>query len=98
MTNVRVLRITPPLKPSALANAAVELDFDDGERLTISDIRILRNNQGENWVALPTYSVKKPGGYAYEKTVEASSNLRRKISDAVLAAYEQRAQQQDGAA
>jgi DNA-binding cell septation regulator SpoVG len=91
ITNVRVLRITPPLKSSALAGAVVELEFDDGERLIISDVRILQDNQGQNWIALPTYSVKKPGGYAYEKTVEVSSGLQRRISDAVLAAYEAQA-------
>jgi len=89
--NVRVLTITAHPKPTILARAQVEIQFDDGESLTIDDLRVLRNRSNQLWVAPPSYSVPINGGrnFDYVPTVNFSVRLRRTIEDAVLAAFEQ---------
>ncbi len=85
---IRVLSITPPRKSSTLAMASVEITLE-GHTVTISDLRILKNNQGQTWVALPSYSVQQGKGYEYRDTVALDRALRRAVEDTVLAAYEQ---------
>jgi DNA-binding cell septation regulator SpoVG len=90
---VEVLAITTPRKASVLANAKVRLTFSEvgasgPSIIEIDDIRVLRNNRGELWIAMPTYSVPEGRGYRYEKVVETSKGLHRQIEDAVLGAFE----------
>ena len=85
--HVEILSITPPRKPSTLANAKVRLTFDGSFVVDVDDIRVLKNNRGDLWIALPTYSVPEGRGYRYEKTVELSRGLLRQVEDAVLEAY-----------
>lgn len=88
--NVKVKSIQSSVKPHRLAEASVELADSDGDSLVISDIRVLENRQGQNWVAMPTRSVSDGGrSFQYVPQIESSRQLQRKIEDAVLTAFEQ---------
>ena len=88
--NVKVAMIQASAKPHRLADASVELADADGDSLVISDIRVLENRQGQNWVAMPTRSVSDGGrSYQYIPQIESNRRLQRKIEDAVLAAFEE---------
>jgi DNA-binding cell septation regulator SpoVG len=86
---VKVTSIKSSTKPHRLADASVELADADGDCLTISDIRILRNRQGQTWIAMPSRSVNDGGrSFQYLPQIEPNRQLLRKIEDAVLAAFE----------
>ena len=86
--NVSVTSIQAATKPHRLADATVELADADDDVLTISDIRILENRQGQTWVAMPTRSVSEGGrSYSYIPQIESNRQLKRKIEDAVLEAF-----------
>jgi DNA-binding cell septation regulator SpoVG len=84
---IEILSINPPRLGSALASAKIRLKLEEGHAIDIDDIRVLRNSRGELWTALPTHSVKNNREYRYEKTVDCSRGLWRKIDDAVQDAY-----------
>ena len=97
--NVKVKCIQSSLKPNRLAEAAVELTDVDGDSLVISDIRVLENRQGQNWVAMPARSVSEGGrSYQYVPQIESNRQLRRKIEDEVLSAFEDWKQTRSGLA
>ena len=88
--NVKVKFIQPSVKPHRLAEASVELTDADSNSLVISDIRVLENRQGQNWVAMPARSVSQSGrSYQYLPQIESNRQLRRKIEDSVLTAFEE---------
>jgi len=87
---VEVKWIQSSTKPHRLADASVELTDSDGDSLVISDVRILQNRQGQNWVAMPTRSVSDGGrSFQYIPQLECNRPLQRRIEDAVLVAFEQ---------
>jgi hypothetical protein len=81
------VEIYPARKPSFLANAKVQLSDDEGNSITITDFRILRNKQSEFWVAVPNYTIPDGKGWIYEPTVILSRKLQFEISEAILATY-----------
>ena len=81
------IEIYPARKPSFLANAKVTLSDDEGNSVTITDFRLLRNKQSELWVAVPNYTLPDGKGWVYEPTVVLSRKLQFEISEAVLDAY-----------
>jgi len=95
---MKVVSVTfyPSTKANVLAECKFQLTIDDGEFLIVDRARILRNKQGELWLALPTYSIPVGRAYEYHPTVTVSTRLRRLIEDAVLSAFEQWAAQQSG--
>lgn len=96
--NVKVKFIQSATKPHRLADAIIELTDPDGDSLLISDIRILQNKQGQIWVAMPSRSVSDSGrSFQYIPQIESNRQLRRKIEDAVLMAFEQWKQSQSEA-
>ena len=96
--NVTVKLIQAATKPHRLADATIELADADGDLLVISDIRILENRQGQTWVAMPTRSVSAGGrSYQYIPQIESNRQLKRKIEDAVLAAFDEWKQSQSNA-
>ena len=84
ITNVEVY---PARKPSFLANTRVTLSDDEGDSVTITDFRLLRNKQSELWVAVPNYTIPDGKGWVYEPTIILSRKLQFEVSEAVLAAY-----------
>lgn len=87
---VEVKTIEASAKPHRLADASIELADADGDSLVISDIRVLENKQGQTWVAMPTRSVGDGGhSYQYIPQIESNRQLRRKIEDSVLNAFEE---------
>jgi DNA-binding cell septation regulator SpoVG len=87
---VTVTSIQNSAKPHRLADATAELADTDGDLIVISDIRILENKQGQVWVAMPTRSVSEGGrSYQYIPQIESNRQLKRKIEDAVLAAFDE---------
>jgi DNA-binding cell septation regulator SpoVG len=96
--HVNVKLIQTATKPHRLADASVELTDAEGDLIVISDIRILENKQGQHWVAMPTRSVSAGGrSYRYIPQIESNRQLKRKIQDAVLAAFEDWKQSQSKA-
>jgi len=96
--NVKVTSIQPATKPHRLADASVELTDADGDLIVISDICILENKQGQHWVAMPTRSVSAGGrSYQYIPQIESNRQLKRKIEDAVLSAFDEWKQSQSSA-
>jgi len=95
--NVQVTSIQAATKPHRLADATVELADADDDVLTISDIRILENRQGQHWVAMPTRSVSAGRSYQYIPQIESNRQLKRKIEDAVLEAFNEWKQSQSKA-
>jgi hypothetical protein len=74
-------------KPSFIANARVTLSDDEGNSVTVTDFRVLRNKQSELWVAVPNYTIADGKGWIYEPTIILSRKLQFEVSEAVLAAY-----------
>lgn len=91
---LRVKGLQPGRKSSILAHATIELTDGDGDSITIDDLRLLRNRQGQLWVAMPSYSVQEPSAagrsFTYIPTVVLSRELQRRIEDSVLEAFEER--------
>jgi DNA-binding cell septation regulator SpoVG len=98
---VKVLGISRSSKPRVLASVRLEISVDGaGESVIVDDARVLRNKQGQLWVAMPSYSVQMGGGrYDYQPAVTLSMGLKRAAEDAVLPAYEvwERGQRQGSA-
>jgi DNA-binding cell septation regulator SpoVG len=84
ITNVEIY---PARKPSFLANAKVTLSDDEGNSVTITDFRLLRNKQSELWVAVPNYTIPDGKGWVYEPTIIMSRKLQFEVSEAVLGAF-----------
>jgi DNA-binding cell septation regulator SpoVG len=88
--NVKLKSIQASTKPHRLADASIELSDGDGDSIVISDIRILENKQGQVWVAMPNRSVSEGGrSFQYIPQIESNRQLRRKIEDSVLTAFEE---------
>jgi hypothetical protein len=60
------------------------------DSIVIDDARVLRNKQGQLWLAMPSYSVPVNGGrsYDYLPAVILSTKLKRDVEDTVLPAFE----------
>jgi len=87
---IRVMNVGKGTKAHILASCRVELSSEDGKDvITILDARVLRNRSGELWIGYPTQSMRDfDGAQRYIPTLEFSKELNRRISDAVLAAFE----------
>jgi len=87
---IKLKAIEPATKPHRLADAVIQLSDSEGESITISDVRILQNRQGQAWMAMPSRSVSTGGrSFSYLPQVEVNKALLRRIEEAVLNAYEQ---------
>lgn len=85
---VNVKSVIPPRKNGMLAHVVVEVELE-GQRITLSDLRVLQNKSGELWIGMPSVAIQDGGkSYHYEPIVELSRELRRSVEDNVLAAYE----------
>jgi hypothetical protein len=88
---IRVLAFSRSVKPSVLASVRIELAVEDtGDSITIDDARILKNRNGQLWLAMPSYSMQTVGGrgYDYLPALILSNALKRAVEDAVLPAFE----------
>jgi DNA-binding cell septation regulator SpoVG len=79
-----LLNLGAPTKTGALASADVEVVFDNESRLRIHDIRVLRNQQGDLWIAWPSRVLDGK----YIQLLSASRRFTRMIEDCVLPAFE----------
>jgi hypothetical protein len=96
---IKVLLLTRSQKPTVLASVRIELAVENsGDSITTDDARVLRNKQGQLWVAMLSYSVPAAvrRGYDYSPAILLSVPLKRAVEDAVLLAYETWAREQDG--
>jgi len=80
---VRVVSITPPTKNAAVATAKVELRFGNEEKITLADLRVLKNQHSELWIGFPTRNING----TYVQLVFASLRVKMQIDAAVLEAY-----------
>jgi len=89
MLRINVENIGRGTKGHVLASCRITLTTESGdEQVTIFDARVLRNRSGELWVAFPTQSMRDfEGAQKYIPIIEFSKDLRRRISDTVLAEY-----------
>jgi hypothetical protein len=88
---VKVLAFSRSPKPAVLASVRIELAVEGtGDSITIDDARILKNRNGQLWLAMPSYSVPTSGGrgYDYLPALILSNALKRAVEDAVLPAFE----------
>lgn len=92
---IQRVELYPPRKANVLANVKVELSDSDGSTIVIDDNRILRNREGNLWLAQPTFAVADGRAWKYFPVVSISRELRRQIEDAAIRAYESQ-QQQNG--
>jgi hypothetical protein len=88
--NVAIKLVRQSRRENVLAEAVIEI-ADGPEFITIDNSRILKNKQGNLWLAMPSYSTPLPGGKGYEylPVVVLTRELRRQAEDAALEAYAQ---------
>lgn len=91
MFQVKVTHVGKPTRSNVLASCKVELVSEDGkDSLLVCDARVLRNKSGELWVGFHSQTIAdREGRVSYIPTIEFSPNLKRRISDAVLSAFEE---------
>ena len=85
---INVKTIRQSRRENVLAEAVLEIADGAESVITIDNARVLRNKQGNLWLAMPSYSVPSGKGYEYLPVVTLSRELRRQAEDAALAAYE----------
>jgi hypothetical protein len=88
---VKILSFSRSPKPTVLATVRFELTAEgSSDSIILDDARILRNKQGQLWLAMPCYSVPTSGGrgYDYLPAIILSTALKRAVEDAVLPAFE----------
>jgi DNA-binding cell septation regulator SpoVG len=68
------------------AFADVTLPTEFGE-VTLRGFRVIQKDEQPTWVALPSSSYTKDGKIVNSPLLEVSRNLKRQITDAVLAEY-----------
>jgi DNA-binding cell septation regulator SpoVG len=89
MLKIEVQSVSGSHRSNVLAQAVVTLS-DSDSFITINDIRVLQNRQGQQWVALPSFAVSKGGkDFSYLPTIELTASLTRELTTRVLEAYEQ---------
>lgn len=90
MLRITVEHIGRGTKNHILASCRVTLTSEDGQdTITIFDARVLRNRSGELWVAFPTQSMRDfEGAQKYIPILDFSKDLKRRISETVLAEYD----------
>jgi hypothetical protein len=84
-----------PTNPNILAEVRLEIKVG-GHVIGIDDAKVLRNRQGQEWLALPSYSITTPGSrdYSYFPSVVLDHDLQLVVEDLALEAY--RKHQQPG--
>jgi hypothetical protein len=88
---IKVLAFSRSAKPAVIASVRIELAVEGTtDSITIDDARILKNRNGQLWLAMPSYSLPTSGGrgYDYLPAVILSTALKRAVDDAVLPAFE----------
>ena|ERR1700688_1879905 len=96
MLRINVEDIGRGTKGHILASCRVMLTTEDGDEfISIFDVRVLRNRSGKLWVGFPTQTTRDFEGMKYVPDMDFSRDLRRRISDAVLAEYERDAAEAD---
>ena len=91
MLQAKVVSMGRGSRANVLASAQVELRSEDGQdTVTVLDARILRNKNGQLWVGYPNQTFPSGNGVEYAAILSFSKELARRISDAVLEAFEHR--------
>jgi len=96
MLQIKILGVSKGTKRYVLASVQIELASEDGQDvLCVFDARVLRSKKGQLFVSYPQQTYKDfEGKIEYFPILKCSSELQRRISDAVLAAYERNLQMQ----
>jgi DNA-binding cell septation regulator SpoVG len=77
------------------ASCEVTLTTEDGETITIVDVRVMRNRSGDLWICFPSTPVHDFEGIKYVPDMHFSKDLKRRITDIVLAEFEKDDAQHD---
>src|ERR1700676_5401429 len=93
MLSIMVENIGRGTKPHILASCQVTLtsegDGDELELIKIVDVRVLKNRSGELFIGYPTQDTKDwEGVWRHSLVIDFSRELKKRISDAVLAEFE----------
>lgn len=80
-----------PSLPRVLARCTVRLLDDDGDSITLRDVRILSNNSGVKFITLPQYRDRLDDGRwdRWETSVILPPALQHRVQVAVLLAYQE---------
>ena len=85
---VEIQKIEPSKRPNVRAQVSIALS-GESFKITINDVRVLQNRQGQFWVSMPTHSVpRNTGDIGFVPTVELNSLLNTEVSLCVLAEFE----------
>jgi hypothetical protein len=90
MFKIEISNIGKGTRSHILASCKVKLTSEDGvEFVSIFDARVMRNRNGQLWVAWPSLYVREVDqSERYVPILAFSGKLERRIADAVLASYE----------
>lgn len=98
---LKILSISKGTKGTVLASVRIELVVDGtGDAIIIDDARVLRNKQGQLWIAMPNFSVPPAGpgkSFEYSPAIILSTMLKRAVDDLVLPAFEKWEREQGAA-
>lgn len=80
-----------PSLPRVVAAATIRLSDDEGESVTIEDVRILSNNRGQKYVVMPQYRMRLDSGEwdRWQPCVSLPTALHQRVQSAVLQAYQE---------
>jgi hypothetical protein len=92
---VRVIEFRRSEKQFVLADVHLEIQLA-GHRIELDSARVLRNRQGDPWLAMPSYHVTVGKGYEYRPAVILSRELKQLVDNVVLGAFEEWTRQQGG--
>jgi hypothetical protein len=88
VTVLEIRRSRRPTNPNILAEVRLQIELG-GHVVGIDDAKILRNRHGQEWLALPSYSITTPGSrdYSYFPSVVLDHDLQLVVEDLALEAY-----------
>jgi DNA-binding cell septation regulator SpoVG len=58
---VEIQKIEPSKRPNVRAQVSIALS-GESFKITVNDVRVLQNRQGQFWVSMPTHSVPRNTG------------------------------------
>lgn len=90
MFKIEISNMDKGTRNHILASCKVKLTSEDGaEFVSIFDARVMRNRNGQLWVAWPSQFIRQlDQSERYVPILAFSDKLERRIADAVLTGYE----------
>lgn len=78
---VEFVKLDPPPRSSqAIGSAEVKIEFDNGDTILISNLKVYRNRQGNLWIGYPHFAFNG----RYVPIFLASNRIQRALEDAIF--------------